>query len=104
MEGAVLSRKEGVVSLSLMDLMDLSVESLPLDALLRPIELLLDRGEASLVGEREIDGSRYIFSEVKSTKEQEIYELYVEPNTGIPKELRTSKETLQIQSFQIRDP
>ena len=101
MEGLILTRKNREISLSFLNL---SVEGFPTEELLRPMDLLLYEGEITAKGECEIEGTRYITAKIENEKEKEIYELYLDPNTGIPKELRTNTETLRIESFKIRDP
>lgn len=101
LKGLILTRKNGEISLSFLNL---SVENFPAEELLRPIELLLYEGKITASGECEIEGNRYITAKIENEKEKESYELYLDPDTGIPKELRTEHETLRIESFDIRDP
>ena len=99
--GLTLRRTKGTVSLSFHGIL---VEDFPVDVLLRPIELLLCEGNITVLGETELDGIRYISAQLKNEKDQEIYELYFEPNTNVPKEFRTKTERLRIESFELRTP
>ncbi len=101
LEGLVLSRKNGTCSLHFIGLL---VESFPAEHLLRTIDLLLCEGKISILGECELDENRYLSAELQNDKEGESYELYLEPETGFPKELRTDTETLRIESFTSRSP
>lgn len=101
LKGLIVTRTNGEISLSFLDL---TIECFPVDKLLQPIDLLLCEGSRTLIGEDNIDGVRYLFFNIENKKEGESYEFYVDPHTGIPKEIRTSKETLQIMSFHTRTP
>ena len=101
MKGLIVTRTNGEISLSFLNL---SIESFPVKDLLRPIDLLLYDGKITATGECEIEGMRYITAKIENEKEKESYEIYLDPDNGIPKELRTDTERLRIESFDIRAP
>ena len=101
LDGLILTRTNGEISLSFLNL---SVENFPVEALLLPIDLLLYEGKTTVIGDCEIEGTRYITAKIENEKEKESYELYLDPDTGIPKELRTEHGTLQLESFHVRVP
>jgi len=99
LEGLILTRTNGEILLSFLNL---SVENFPVEALLLPIDLLLYEENITVVGECEIEGKRYITAKIENEKEKESYELYLDPDTGIPKELRTEYGILRLESFHVR--
>lgn len=101
MKGLTVTRTNGEISLSFLNL---SIENFPVKDLLRPIDLLLYDGKITAMGECEIEGMRYITAKIENEKEKESYEIYLDPDTGFPKELRTDTETLRIESFDVRAP
>gem|GEM_PF-6630387 len=86
----------------MLSFLNLSVENFPVEALLLPIDLLLYEENITVVGECEIEGKRYITAKIENEKEKESYELYLDPDTGIPKELRTEYGILRLESFHVR--
>ncbi len=101
LNGLIVTRREDQVSLNFKNL---CVEDVPVQDLLRGIDLLLCDGSLTILGKEEGEGIRFISAELQNEKEGKSYALSLEPTTGYPKELRTDTEILQIQSFRKISP
>lgn len=66
---------------------------------IRPVELLLPTGKICPIREIEADGFRLQYAQIQKENEHEIYELYLDPQTGHPHKIQCGNEILQILSF-----
>lgn len=96
LKGLILTRRGGTVSLNFQDL---CIEDVPVQALLRGIDLLLSEGAITILGKENRESIGSISAELEDEQEGKSYALSLEPTTGFPKELRTDTELLQIKSF-----
>ena len=76
---------------------------------LRPAELLLTSGGIRAITYTERDGVRMQYAEIRKESEYEnqeddVYELYLFPSTGFPKQIVHQQESLDVLSFRPLSP
>lgn len=65
-------------------------------------ELLTATGKITPVTVTEQDGEQALYAELQIEDSEEIYEFYLEPDSGFPKEIRKGEEQLKIRSFTVK--
>ena len=98
LEDVTLTRSNGIVSLQYDGLV---LEEQALEALLFMVDLLTSSRERRIVSQTEEYGEPLILAELLPAGNEKSYELYLDPNSGAPRMLRSEDITLVIRSFRL---
>lgn len=96
LRGLILTRRDGKI---LLEFDGISVERDSAEELLLCVKLLLPEGDFSEFKRCEKNGVSLLSTKVQNEKETQAYEIYLDPDTGFPKEILSEDASLQILSF-----